>query len=299
MKQKLLIFDGSNVMMRAFFAVPPNLITSKGLHTNAIKGTINVVVSLILKHKPTHVAFVMDRKGKTHRHKIYKAYKGNRTVDPEVSARVKPQRIPLYNLLTSMGIKVVHKMGVEADDLVGTLCRMGVEADMEVLIASNDKDFAQLLDNKRVKLLRYIYTTKEYIEITKANCHEHYLVEPKRIVEMMMLQGDKIDNIPKVPGFGPVAIRKLLSSCRRLETADTSNLPAKQKAALEAARDRFPLIRELVTINRDVMPYRLERCKLDKMQRKVAEGICRELEAPQIAQTVKRYAQYLNYLQNH
>lgn len=292
-REKLLIFDGSNVMMRAFFAVLP-LTTSKGFHTNAIKGVVNIVVSVILNSQPTHVAFVMDRKAPTHRHKIFKQYKGNREKDPEQQARLIPQRKPMYDLLTAMGIKVVHKAGVEADDIVGTLTRMGVEAGMEVEIVSNDKDMAQLLDEGKVTLLKYQQDTKGYVEITRKNCAEHYLVEPKRVPCMLMMQGDKVDNIPGVDKIGAAAIVKLVATSDRIEDADLSVLNKTQRANFEAARDRFRLIRRLVTIHRNIMPLKLERLRPQTPDTKMIHFICKALEAKAIRETVSRYVRYLN-----
>jgi DNA polymerase-1 len=292
-REKLLIFDGSNVMMRAFFAVP-QLVTSKGFHTNAIKGVINIVVSVILNSQPTHVAFVMDRKAPTHRHKIFKAYKGNREKDPEQQARLIPQRKPMYDLLTAMGIKVVHKSGVEADDIVGTLTRLAVEADMDVEIVSNDKDMAQLLDEGRVTLLKYQQDIKGYVEITRKNCAEHYLVPPKRIPCMLMMKGDKVDNIPGVDSIGDAAILKLVATAKRIEDSDLSVLNKTQRANFEAARDRFRLVRRLVTIHRDIMPIKLEKLRPGTPDTKMIHFICKALEAGAIRSTVQRYVKYLN-----
>lgn len=290
MKKKLLIFDGSNVLMRAFFAVPP-LVTSKGFHTNAVKGVINIVVSVVLARQPTHIAFVMDRKHPTHRHKIFKEYKGTRTKDPEQQARLIPQRRPMYDLLTAMGIKVVHKAGVEADDIIGTLSRIAVEANMEVEIVSNDKDFAQCLQ-KGVTLLKYLSHLKEYVEVTRKTCAEHYLVKPDRVPCMLMIQGDKVDNIPGVDGIGPAALAKLIASSDRIEDADTSVLNKTQRANFEAARDRFRLIRRLVTIHTNIIPYKLSKLVPGEPDVKEIGRICKALEASAIRSTVERYVKY-------
>jgi len=289
---KLLVFDGSNVMKRAFFAVPP-LTTSTGFHTNAIKGTINILVSLILKHEPTHIAFVMDRKYPTHRHKIYKEYKGTREKDEEQDSRFIPQRKPMYDLITAMGIKVVHKKGYEADDLIGTLTRTMVDLGGEVEIVSNDKDFAQLLC-KQVRIHKYQSHDKTYLEINHKNCEQLYGAKPNRIVDMMIMQGDKIDNIPGVDGIGPAAIKKLLATCKRIEDADTSVLNKTQQANFEAARDRFRLVRRLVTIHTSIIPYNIEKLIPTKPDEKRIRAICKALEAAAIRETVFRYVRYLN-----
>lgn len=291
---KLLIFDGSNVFMRGFFAVP-EMTTSKGFHTNAIKGTINIVTSVIKARKPTHVAFVFDRPHPTHRHKIYPEYKGTREKDPEQQARLRPQRKPVYDLLRAMGIKVVHKKGTEADDIIGTLARLAhdYDEDMEVEVVSNDKDFAQLL-RKRLRILKYDYQVKDYHEITHRNCAKHYLVEPSRVPCMLMMQGDKVDNIPGVDGIGPVALAKLVASADRIEDADIRVLNKTQAANFEAARKQFRLTRRLVTIHQKIIDYDIAKLAIGEPDLNAVHIICKALEARQIENTIGQYARFLN-----
>jgi DNA polymerase-1 len=296
-KNRLLIFDGSNCMARAFFAVP-QMTTSKGFHTNAIKGTINIVTSVVRDARPTHIALTMDRKYPTHRHNIFADYKGNRVRDPEEQKRLVPQRKPLYDLLRAMGIRVVHKAGVEADDLVGTLARKAAKKGWEVIIVSNDKDFGQLLDDPLIIQWKYIDKTVGYRRVTHENCEEVYGVPASRVIDKLMMEGDKVDNIPGVKGIGLAAIRKLIATHKRIEKADLSVLNKTQRATFEASRKQLKLTRELVTINCDIIPISLRGLKPTEPDIREISRICKALEAQQIRHTVMNYVdQWVS--QNH
>lgn len=296
-EELLLIFDGSNAMARAFFAVP-QMTTSKGFHTNAIKGTINIVCSVIRDANPTHIALTMDRKYPTHRHEIFADYKANRVKDPEEQARLVPQRKPLYDLLRAMGIKVVHKAGIEADDIVGTLARKAAAKGWRVIIVSNDKDFGQLLDDPLIVQWKYIDAATGYKKVHSANCEEVYGVPANRVIDKLMMDGDKVDNIPGVKGIGPAALKKLIASHKRIEKADLSVLNKTQRANFEASRKQLKLTRELVTIDCDIMPISLKGLKPTEPDVKVIGRICKALEAQQIRHTVMRYVDHWQS-QNH
>lgn len=286
--KRLLIFDGSNVIMRAMCAVP-EMLTSGGFPVNAIKGTVNIVISSIIKYKPTHVVFVVDGDKKTHRHKIFKEYKGQRTRDPELTASLKKQKPVIYDILEALGIHTLIKHGVEADDIIGTLSRLGIEAGMEVHIVSNDKDMAQLLV-KGVTILRQNTHTKTTDEITRKTCEAVYGAKPKRIPCMLMMLGDKVDNIPGVKGIGPAAIAKLFATSKRIENADTSVLNKSQQAAFAEAATRFPLVRELVTIDTSIIEYKLSKCRLKQADKKTVKKIGKALEARALTNSMLTFA---------
>lgn len=290
-EELLLIFDGSNCMSRAFFAVPP-MTTSKGFHTNAIKGTINIVCAVIRDAAPTHIALTMDRKYPTHRHNIFPDYKGTRVKDPEEQARLVPQRRPLYDLLRAMGIRVVHKKGVEADDVVGTLARKAAKKGWRVIIVSNDKDFGQLLDDPLIEQWKYIDKVVGYKKVNIGNCEEVYGVPPERVIDKLMMEGDKVDNIPGVKGIGLAAIRKLIATHKRIEKADLSVLNKTQRETFEASRKQLKLTRELVTIDCDIMPINMANLKPTMPDIKLISRICKALEAQQIRSTVMKYVDY-------
>lgn len=285
--RKVLVFDGSNVIMRAYYAVP-KLSTSGGFPTNAIKGTVNIVVSTVMKIRPTHVVFVVDGDKPTFRHKLYAEYKGTRNRDPEVSESIGQQKPVLFDLLTSMGIHVEIANGVEADDIIGAIAHQAKDTD-KVYIVSNDKDLAQCL-RKNVYILRQCPKTKTQIRITRKMCEEVYGAKPKRIPCMLMMLGDSVDNVPGVKGIGAAAVSKLLVTSKRVEKADTSVLNKAQRAAFEAAASSFPLIRKLVEVDTSSIVCRFSHYRLKTPDVKQAIRITKALESPALRKTVESFA---------
>lgn len=289
--KRMLIFDGSNVFNRAYHAVPL-MNNSKGLPTNAIKGTVNIVVSCVMHWKATHVAFVFDTPRPTHRHKLFSGYKAGRTKDPMDTELMKAQRKPLYRLLTAMGIKVVFKHGYEADDLIGTIARTASRKGYKVIIVSNDKDIAQCIDENTI-MLKYQSHLKAYQEVNLSNCVDIFDVTPDRIPCKLMLLGDGVDGIPGVDGIGPATAVKLIATSDKVETADTSVLNKKQLANFEEARRRFKLIRRLATIDCTIIKISLKSLRVTVPDRAELSAICKELEAKQMMGTMRKWVEYL------
>ena len=286
--KRLMIFDGSNVIMRAHYAVPA-MTTKAGFPTNAIKGVVNIVIANIMKYKPTHVVFVVDGSKKTHRHNIFPEYKGQRVKDQEITERIRAQKPVIYDLLKALGIRVLVKQGVEADDIIGTLNRLALDEGYETLIVSNDKDMAQLLE-KGVTILRQNTHTKQTDEITRKECEAIYGAKPKRIPCMLMMLGDSVDNIPGVKGIGAAAIKKLFATSKRIEKADTSVLNKAQVQAFEQARANFPLIRELVTIDQNVIEFKVSRSRIRQADVKQIKRIGKAIEAAALTNAMLSFA---------
>jgi len=142
--------------------------------------------------------------------------------------------------------------------------------------------------------LKYDYQVKDYHEITHRNCAKHYLVEPSRVPCMLMMQGDKVDNIPGVDGIGPVALAKLVASADRIEDADIRVLNKTQAANFEAARKQFRLTRRLVTIHQKIIDYDIAKLAIGEPDLNAVHIICKALEARQIENTIGQYARFLN-----
>lgn len=292
MKRKLLIFDGSNVVMRAMYAVP-SLSTRDGFPTNAIVGTINIVLSNIIKHKPTHVLFVLDGTKPTFRHIEYPPYKATRDRDPATVKSVKLQRPVIKDLLKALGIRVMVKQGKEADDLIGAVAHKASRKKFEVKIVTNDKDIAQSI-RKNVTILKQDGKTNSQIEIDLQTCADHYGVTPDRIPCMLMALGDKVDNLPGLHGVGNVTVKKLIATAKRLEDSDTSVLSKAQRKTFEEAAETFPLMRRLVTLQLDVIDYKLSRCKLGEPDMRRARSIAKAIESNNLRVFVDRYANMRN-----
>ena len=139
----LVLIDGSSYLYRAFHALP-SLSNSRGDPTGAVHGVLNMINKLIREHSTEHIAVIFDAPGKTFRDEMFAEYKANRPPMPE---DLRLQINPLLEAVTAMGLPLLRVKGVEADDVIGTLCREAVEGGMEVLVSTGDKDMAQLVED--------------------------------------------------------------------------------------------------------------------------------------------------------
>ena len=138
--KKILLIDGHSILNRAFFGLP-DLTNTAGLHTNAVYGFLNIMFKFIETEKPDYLTVAFDEHAPTFRHKMFEAYKGTR----KPMAEELRQQVPMMKqMLLAMGVTVISKPGLEADDLLGTVARIGEEQGMEVTIVSGDRDLLQL-----------------------------------------------------------------------------------------------------------------------------------------------------------
>ena len=142
--EKLLVVDGHSILNRAFYGLP-ELSNSKGLHTNAVLGFINILMKVMEEEKPDFLAVAFDVHEKTFRHKMFDAYKGTRKGMPDELR----EQVPLIqDLLVAMGVTVIEAPGYEADDILGTMSRIGEEKGYQVVLLSGDRDLLQLATTK-------------------------------------------------------------------------------------------------------------------------------------------------------
>ncbi|MBX6538406.1 DNA polymerase I [Pseudomonas syringae pv. tomato] len=189
----LVLVDGSSYLYRAFHALPP-LTTSKGLPTGAVKGVLNMLKSLRRQYPESPLAVVFDAKGGTFRDALYTDYKANR---PSMPDDLRVQVDLLHACVKGMGYPFLCVEGVEADDVIGTLARSSAAADRPVVISTGDKDMAQLVDG-HITLVNTM--TGSVLDV--AGVKEKFGVGPEHIIDYLALMGDKVDNIPGVPGVG-------------------------------------------------------------------------------------------------
>jgi DNA polymerase-1 len=189
----LVLVDGSSYLFRAFHGLPP-LTNSKGQDTGAIYGVVNMLRSLMSTYKPSHIAVVFDAKGKTFRDDIYKEYKANR---PPMPDELRSQIAPLHQIVKAMGFPIIVESGVEADDVIGTLARQASAQGIECVISTGDKDMAQLVD-EHVTLINTMTNTA----MDKNGVVEKFGVPAELIIDYLAMKGDKVDNIPGIPGVG-------------------------------------------------------------------------------------------------
>ncbi|MBD8569817.1 DNA polymerase I [Pseudomonas syringae] len=249
----LVLVDGSSYLYRAFHALPP-LATSKGLPTGAVKGVLNMLKSLRRQYPESPFAVVFDAKGGTFRDTLYAEYKANR---PSMPDDLRVQVDLLHACVKGLGYPLLCVDGVEADDVIGTLARSSAAADRPVIISTGDKDMAQLVDG-HITLVNTM--TGSVLDITGVK--EKFGVGPEHIIDYLALMGDKVDNIPGVPGVGEKTAVGLLvgvgGGLKELygNLEAVAGLPirgAKTLAAkLEEHREMAFLSYELATIKIDV-----------------------------------------------
>lgn len=204
----LILVDGSSYLYRAYHAFPP-LTNSAGQPTGAMYGVLNMLRSLILQYRPSHVAVVFDAKGKTFRDELFESYKSHR---PPMPDDLREQIAPLHEMVEAIGLPLLVVPGVEADDVIGTLAKQASAQGRHVLISTGDKDMAQLVE-PNVTLINTMTNTILGPEevVTK------YGVPPELIIDFLALMGDSSDNIPGVPGVGEKTALALLQGIGSLE----------------------------------------------------------------------------------
>lgn len=241
----LVLVDGSSYLFRAFHALPP-LATSGGQPTGAIHGVINMLNNLRERYEPEQFVVVFDAPGKTFRDDLYSGYKANRPPMPDDLRR---QIEPLHALIRAQGLPLIAVAGVEADDVIGTIAREASEAGKTVVISTGDKDLAQLV-NASVSLINTM--TDTILDIP--GVIQKFGVPPERIIDYLALVGDKVDNIPGVPGCGPKTAVKWLNEYGDLDgvIAGSDSIKGKIGERLRDALGLLPLSRELATIKLDV-----------------------------------------------
>ncbi|MEM6985704.1 MAG: DNA polymerase I [Pseudomonadota bacterium] len=241
----LVLVDGSSYLFRAFHALPP-LTTSGGQPTGAIHGVINMLKNLRQRYEPEQFVVIFDAPGKTFRDDLYAEYKANR---PPMPDELRSQIEPLHALIRAQGLPLIAITGVEADDVIGTMAREASEAGKTVVISTGDKDLAQLVNDK-VSLINTMTDTVMDIE----GVVDKFGVPPERIIDYLALVGDKVDNIPGVPGCGPKTAVKWLTEFGDLDAvmAESGSIKGKIGERLRDALELLPLSRDLATIKLDV-----------------------------------------------
>lgn len=207
--KRFVLIDGSNMLFRAYYAIPAHLSTSSGQPTNAVYGFVTMLAKLLERKNPDYAAVVFDPVGGSFRQRESADYKANRSAMPDDLA----SQIPLIDrVVEAFQIPVMRVTDFEADDVIATLAKEVEAQGQQVLIVSSDKDFSQLLNDKVSMLdgMRDLTYTPELVV-------KKFGVPPEQFVDFQALCGDKIDNIPGVPGIGKKTASKLLSQYQTLE----------------------------------------------------------------------------------
>lgn len=214
-RPRLLIIDGHSMAFRAFFALPADkFVTQGGAHTNAVHGFINMLVTLIVNEKPTHVGVAFDAGSHTFRTDQYPEYKGGRNATPE---EFKGQVPLIKEVLSAMNVKFLDKDMFEADDILATWAYDASQNNgMEVLVCSGDRDAFQMV-NGDVTVLYPVKGVSELKRYTPDAVEEKYGVRPENYPDLAALTGETADNIPGVPGVGPKTAAKWITQFGSLD----------------------------------------------------------------------------------
>ena len=249
----IVLVDGSSYLYRAFHALPP-LNTSNDEPTGAVKGVISMLRRLRKDYPDSLIAVVFDAKGKTFRDELFADYKAQR---PPMPDELRAQVEPIHAIVRAMGLPLICEPGVEADDVIGTFARQATERGLPVVISTGDKDMAQLV-NAHTTLVNTMTDTR----LDEAGVEEKFGIPPSRMIDFLALMGDKVDNIPGVPGVGEKTALALLQGLGGLDdiyaaldqVAGLDFRGAKSMAAkLDAERERAYLSYQLATIKTDVV----------------------------------------------
>tara|TARA_B100000700_G_scaffold81744_1_gene91958 strand:- start:4130 stop:6928 length:2799 start_codon:yes stop_codon:yes gene_type:complete len=276
----IVLVDGSSYLYRAFHALPP-LTTSKGQPTGAVKGVINMLKSLIKQYPDSPMAVVFDAKGKTFRDEMFEQYKAQR---PPMPDDLRSQVQPLHDCVKALGLPLLCVEGVEADDVIGTLARHATEAGRDAVISTGDKDMAQLV-NGHITLVNTMKGETLDVEGVK----DKFGLPPELIIDFLALMGDKVDNIPGVPGVGEKTALGLLQGMQggldtiygdleRIKTLSFRGAKTLGKK-LDAHRDEAFLSYKLATIKTDCeLPVGLDDLDIAHPDREALTELYREME---------------------
>jgi len=280
----LTLIDGSGFVFRAYHAIP-HLSTTKGVPTNAVYGFTTMLLKALREHAPSHAALVMDAGRKSFRNDLDPAYKANRPEAPDDLVR----QFPLVReVVRALNVPLLEEPGVEADDVIATLARRAREQGFDVVIVTGDKDFAQLV-GEGVELYDPMAEAAGRGGWTRAAEVEKKLgVAPEGVVELMALTGDKIDNVPGVPGVGEVTAAALVRHFGSVEAllSRPDEIPAavprggaKLKEKVVASAERIRLNRKLVSLRQDLpVPERVEDLVRRPVDAERARALFTELE---------------------
>jgi len=258
--KKLYLLDAYALIFRAYYALAKNPIhNSKGMNTSAIFGFTNTLIDLMQKEKPSHIAVVFDL-GKPDRAVEHEFYKANRQETPEDIVASTPY---IREIIKAFDIPIIELEGFEADDLIGTIAKKAEKHGYTTYMVTPDKDFGQLVsDNIFIWKPPYMGRPFEILGV-KEVCERWEIDDVKKVIDILGLMGDAVDNIPGIPGVGEKTAIKLVNEFGSVENllANTDKLTGKLKERVEGNKDLAIISKKLATIVVDA-PVEVEEEKL-------------------------------------
>ncbi|WP_027708776.1 DNA polymerase I [Zooshikella ganghwensis] len=278
-KKPLVLVDGSSYLFRAFHAMPA-LTNSSGEPTGAVRGVISMIRRLQKDYPNSSVVVIFDAKGPTFRNEIYADYKAHR---PPMPDELRLQIEPIHQIIKAMGLPLLVIDGVEADDVIGTLANEATSKGIEVIVSTGDKDLAQLV-SQHVTLINTMNDRTTTVE----SLQEKFGFGPELFIDYLALMGDKVDNIPGVPGVGDKTALALLqglgsldSIYQQLDRIAGLNFRGSKSMAkkLDEYKEQAYLSRTLATIKTDVdLPISLETINIKDADNEALIALFTQLE---------------------
>lgn len=256
MPKKLLLVDAPYHAFRAYHGIQSDMRAPDGFPTRALFGFARVLLAMLRDEKPDYVALVFD-KGDSFRNELLPTYKGQR---PDMPADLREQWGELAPLAEAFGFVVIAIPGTEADDVIGTLAVRFAGPELDVLICSGDKDFGQLVNDHI-----HVYDPIKKVESGPAEVRERWGVGPERIIDLLSLMGDTVDNVPGVPGVGEKKAAQFIQTYGDVEAvlASWEAIGGKTGLAVRDHAEVVRLARVLVTIDvNQPVPHALEDLRL-------------------------------------
>jgi len=282
MAKRLIIIDSNALLHRSFHALPP-LMTKSGQETGAVYGYLLTMFKAITDLKADYVVACFDTKMPTFRHEMFKDYKAQRPATPSGII----SQIPITKeVLATFKIPVFAKEGVEADDLIATICAKQPKEypDTEIFIVSGDLDNTQLID-EGIKVYTLGKGIKDTVIYDINKVRERFGVEPKQMVDFKALTGDPSDNIPGVAGIGKKTAAEIIQKYGSIKnlyeelSTDTAVLKPKVKEMLKLNKESALMSRELAQMKNDVdIDFKIEDCKFGNFDKNQVENIFRRLD---------------------
>ena len=243
MSKTFLVVDGSNFLFRAFHALPP-LKSPDGRPTGAIRGVINMFEKLMREFNPDYLGVIFDASGKSFRSDIYAEYKAHR---PPMPDDLRAQIEPLFEIIDLLGYPRISIPGIEADDVIATLALEAKAKGIRTIIASSDKDLAQLVEDNVITM----YDGMKNEMLGRTEVFEKYGVYPEQVRDYLSLMGDSADNIPGIQGVGPKTAAKWIHEYGSLEgiVENAEKIKGKVGERLRESLDILELSKVLTTLH--------------------------------------------------
>ena len=283
MQGKLLLIDGHSILSRAFYGIPM-LTSSRGIHTNAVYGFLNILFKVIDEEQADHLAVAFDLSRHTFRTELFSGYKGTRKEMPE---ELREQVPIIQEILKAMNIPILTMEQYEADDILGTIAKRSQKEGISVTVLSGDRDLLQLADEDiKISIPKTSKGRTEVFQYYPEDVKAEWGVTPLEFIDMKGLMGDSSDNIPGVPSIGEKTARTIIQQFHSIENAyaHIDEVPKRAQKALAEHYDMAQLSKKLATIITEVpIDFTYEQAAVADMYNEKALELMKQYEFKTIA----------------